>query len=219
MPDMQDETPRRAGLERFRNLEGEGGVPLDSSNAPLAPADSAEWPFLRCAQCGMDAHRSARTCEMCGADLRTPEQERFNRELHGKLREENEALARETAELARRQAASVPVPGSRLPPGAYDRRMDPDLVPELLAPGGLERATGRLLLDLVLRAIGAVPAVVWIGLGVVLLGAVAYAKTRGGFGIAQLLLTGLLAVPIVTGILVGRPLRRGPTVPRGSSPP
>jgi hypothetical protein len=218
MDGMSDGSPGRAGLERFRTLEAEGGVPLDSTNAPLAPASSAEWPFLRCAHCGMDAHRSARTCEMCGSDLRTPEQEQFNRELHRKLKEENEALAREAAELSRRRPIAGPTTRTP-PPVVFERRSDPDLVPELLAPGGIERATGRLILDLVLRAIRAVPSVAWIGIGVALLGVVAYAKARGSFDVRHLMLTGLLLVPIVTGILIGRPLRRGSPVSRGSSPP
>ena len=213
---MSDSTPRRPGLDRFRTLEAEGGVPLDPSRAPLATTPAGELPFRRCARCGMDAHRTATTCEMCGADLRTPEQDRFNRELYRERQVQDEALAREAAALARSQEEAAREQ-RRLPiatGGTFDRpeRSGPSFdegLGELLRPGGARRAAGRIALTLLLRGIRAVPAVVWVGCAAVLLACVAYAKAHGGFGAPQLLFTGLLLAPIVTGILIGRPLRRG----------
>lgn len=214
MPAMPDESRRRPGLDRFRSLEAEGGIPLDAAHAPVAVAAADELPFRRCASCGMDAHRTARSCEMCGADLRTAEQERFNRELQRERKAQEESSAREAAALARSQAEAAGEQ-RRLRaglPGTLSRPELPalgdDLLGELLRPGGARRATGRLALGFLYRAIQAVPAMVWVGLAGLLLASVAFAKAAGQFGPRQLLLTGILLVPIVTGILVGRPLRR-----------
>lgn len=224
MAAMSDASRRRPGLDRFRTLEAEGGVPLDPANAPLAVAPDADLPFRRCATCGMDAHRAARTCEMCGADLRTPEQERFNRELQLERRASDEALAREAGALARAQAEAAgeqrrlragALGTLTLPPEAAPSFETDDLA-ELLGPGGARRATGRLAFSFLLRAMRAVPAAVWIGLAGVLLVSVAYAKATGQFGPRQLLFTGVLLVPIVVGILIGRPL--GSREPRGVPP-
>lgn len=225
MPDSS----RRPYLDRFRALEAEGGAPLDE-NAPLPVEAADELPFRRCAACGMDAHRSARTCDMCGGDLRTREQERFNHELQHKRREQEAELAREAEALARRQAkavarqrgyrtaaiATLSRPANAPPPG-----FDPADPGEVLVASEARRAAGRIASGMALRAIRAVPAVVWLGLAGLLLSSVGYAKTHGGFGTRQLVLTGALLVPVVIGIIVGRPLRRtgrAKGVPPGASP-
>ena len=221
---MSDE-PRRRSLDRFRALEAEGGVPLDE-NAPLPLEAAGELPFRRCAGCGMDAHRAARTCEMCGADLRTAEQERFNRELQRDRQERGEALAREAEALARSQAEAAGEQrrhragaiGTLTRPADAPPLFDPDDLDEVLRPGGARRAAGKIVLSLVFRAIRAVPAVVWMGLAGLLLSSVAYAKAHGGFGPRQLLVTGVLLVPVVAGIVVGRPLRRPAGQARGVPP-
>lgn len=220
MGGMSD-APRRPGLDRFRTLEAEGGIPFDDQ-APLPVAPAGELPFRRCASCGMDAHRAARTCEMCGADLRTPEQERFNRELQRERRAGDEAFAREAADLARSQAEAAGEQrrlraGALGPlglPGGGAPSFEHDPLAELFQPGGGRRAAGRLAFTLLLRGLRAIPAVVFIALAGLLLVSVAYAKATGNFGHRQFLLTGLLLVPLVVGILVGRPLRR----PEGGGP-
>lgn len=210
------ESSRRDSLDRFRALEAEGGVPLDA-NAPLQVGGAEELPFRRCAVCGMDAHRSARRCEMCGADLRSAQQERFNRELQRKLREQDAALARAAEELAKRQARAVEQErgyrSSALgtlsrPAGAPPPGLGSDDLTDLLRKGGTRRAVAEIALSLALQAIRAVPSAVWLGLAGLLLAGVAYLKIHGGFGMRQLLLAGVLLVPVVGGIVLGRPLRR-----------
>ena len=73
-----------ANVDRFapedRRAPG-SGIAIDEE-----PADAQ--PFLRCARCEMDNTRFAETCANCGADLHTPEQELYNRQLWQKRRAE-----------------------------------------------------------------------------------------------------------------------------------
>ena len=62
------------------------GIAIDEE-----PADAQ--PFLRCARCEMDNTRFAATCANCGAQLHTPEQEVYNRQLWQKRRAEAAAEA------------------------------------------------------------------------------------------------------------------------------
>ncbi|HMC36079.1 MAG TPA: hypothetical protein VKH65_16800 [Myxococcales bacterium] len=62
------------------------GIAIDEE-----PADAQ--PFLRCARCEMDNTRFAATCANCGAQLHTPEQELYNRQLWQKRRAEAAAEA------------------------------------------------------------------------------------------------------------------------------
>lgn len=66
-------------FDRFRALEDETGAPLDAANTPLACEDDSTFglPFVRCAVCEVDGHRSSRECAHCGADLTTTEQRAF----------------------------------------------------------------------------------------------------------------------------------------------
>ncbi len=66
-------------FDRFRALEDATGAPLDAANTPLAGDDDSTFglPFVRCAVCDVDGHRSARECAHCGADLTSAEQRAF----------------------------------------------------------------------------------------------------------------------------------------------
>lgn len=104
-----------ADPERFQRVEGPGAAPAEPPvpesatdrfrpprEQPLevAEPDDGRQPFRRCARCEMDNARFAEACQNCGADLRTPDQEEFNRRLWTRRREE---AAEETRGLADRE--------------------------------------------------------------------------------------------------------------------
>jgi hypothetical protein len=74
-----------AHLERFR-----GQAPL-----ALEPASQEAEHFPRCGSCESENGRFAQACEMCGADLTTPQQREYNERLR---------QARQAQELEREQA-------------------------------------------------------------------------------------------------------------------
>jgi len=82
-------------LERFRAATER---PLE-----IAPEQEGELPFLRCAACQMDHNRTATTCTVCGADLRTEEQRAFNAALAAERRSQAAVEQAQVAELERAQ--------------------------------------------------------------------------------------------------------------------
>ncbi len=100
---------QRGTFDRFRALEDETGAPLDAANTPLAGDDDATFglSFVRCAVCGVDAHRSSRECAHCGADLTTPEQRAFLQSFAQERLAQAAQQKEEAAGLAEAQKAAV----------------------------------------------------------------------------------------------------------------
>jgi hypothetical protein len=82
-------------LERFR--------PAAERPLEIAPELEGELPFIRCAGCQMDHNRTATTCTVCGADLRTEEQRAFNTALAAERRSQAAAERSQRSELERAQ--------------------------------------------------------------------------------------------------------------------
>jgi hypothetical protein len=96
------ERPHKPGEQRSPVAHAERFAP-EEARAPLSGIETdeeaaGEQPFQRCARCEMDNTRFAERCVNCGAALRTPEQELYNRQLWQKRRAEaaaeQEALQR-----------------------------------------------------------------------------------------------------------------------------
>jgi len=85
-------------------------------------------PFHRCARCEMDNTRFAQRCSNCGAELSTPEQELYNRQLWQKRRAEAAAEAEAVKKM-------------RQPPPP----LDPELVRERLPAQDPRYALGEVL--------------------------------------------------------------------------
>lgn len=89
-----------------------GGVAQSPTHARFNPApppvalderDEDTLPFRRCADCGVDSNRFATRCMQCDADLTTPSQLAFQREVAQEVRE-RQAKEAEAAEVFRREA-------------------------------------------------------------------------------------------------------------------
>ncbi|HEU4382516.1 MAG TPA: hypothetical protein VFR85_03345 [Anaeromyxobacteraceae bacterium] len=155
------ERPRRPGEEpaaaeapeRFRRLERPAAPPAEPPVPPSAtdrfrppperPLDVAEpaegeQPFRRCAGCEMDNARFAETCQNCGADLRTPEQDAFNQRLWAARRQEAAEEARVIAErAAERERLAAEERKARVELATEMARMEGDRV-----EGEMDRAWG-----------------------------------------------------------------------------
>jgi hypothetical protein len=138
------ETEPGPSPRRFERVEGPGPASVEPAipesatdrfrpprERPLEVAErpDGEQPFRRCARCETDSARFAETCQNCGADLSTPEQQGFNerlwsrrcreaaeeaRALAGRERERDRLAAEEQAarralavEMARREADRI----------------------------------------------------------------------------------------------------------------
>jgi hypothetical protein len=141
-----------ANAERFTPEEPRppgSGIEIDEEPA-------GEQPFLRCAQCEMDNARFAEQCSNCGAPLRTPEQDLYNRQLWQKRRKEAEA----ESEALKRMHAPPPPPASANPEAVRQRlgEMDPrHALGETLARQVYEREKNKLFWMTGMTSYNAVP--------------------------------------------------------------
>jgi len=108
-----------ASSQRFERVEAPGPEPAEPAvpasatdrfrpppERPLEVAErpDGEQPFRRCARCEMDNARFAESCQNCGADLATPEQQAFNERLWARRRQEAAEEARLLGERERERA-------------------------------------------------------------------------------------------------------------------
>ena len=100
-PAPADPDALAARLREERRQETESGVALDEPNA------DTDQPFLRCAKCEADSHRSATRCLVCGERLDTEEQGAFNSAFWAKRRRER---AQEQVELAQLKGSGAAEP-------------------------------------------------------------------------------------------------------------
>lgn len=95
-PVLPDPDEVAARLREERRQQMESGVVLDDAGT------GSDQPFLRCAKCEADSHRSATRCLVCGERLDTEEQAAFNAAFWAKRRQEH---AQEQEELAKLKSA------------------------------------------------------------------------------------------------------------------
>jgi hypothetical protein len=186
---MSDDTSRR--LDRFRALERPDGTPIDASNTPLAGSLAEdELPFRRCVHCQMDAHRSAKVCEMCGAEFDTHEQREYQRTLAADRKAQAAELKKASSEITARQQEAL-----RQDPRPYNgiavQTDEVELVPVRPPPA-------------ILAPIARLPEGVFIVYAVVLVAVASVLQLAGRLGWKGFLLCGLLALPAAAGIWIVR---------------
>ena len=76
----------------------------DAPSIALAERETSTLPFRRCAECQVDSHRMATTCQHCGASLETAAQRAYMEQVAQALAQ---AKAAETAQSAAFEAAQT----------------------------------------------------------------------------------------------------------------